>query len=85
MNMFSYATYEEEGLYNLVEDKTDLKLPSSGHRPTKYADYLGNSETEGSWLSENLKDSYNKSLTNKMINKGNNTALRRSRIYPLWR
>lgn len=74
MNMFSYATYEEEGLYNLVEDKTDLKLPTSGHRPTKYADYLGNSETEGSWLSENLKDSYNKSLTNKMINKGNNTA-----------
>ena len=24
--MLSYATYEEEGLYNLIEDKTDLSF-----------------------------------------------------------
>ena len=74
MQMFSYATYEEEGLYSLAENKTSLYLPTSGYRPTEYSNYLGAANTEKTWLSENLEDSYNKSLTNKMINKGNNVA-----------
>lgn len=68
MNMFSYATYEEEGLYSLVENKTELKLPSSGHRPDGYKDYLE------AWKSDKVTDPYNKSLTNKLINKDNNAA-----------
>ena len=74
MNMFSYATYEEEGIYKLVENKTELYLPSSGHTPTQYSNYIGSATTEHSWLSEKLTDSYNKSLTNKLINKENNSA-----------
>jgi len=74
MNMFSYATYEEEGLYHLVEDKTSLYLLSSGHIPAEYSNYMGNADTAGTWLSSDYKDFYNKSLTNKLINKTNNAA-----------
>ncbi len=72
MNMLSYATFENEGLYSLIEDKTDLSLSNYS---SKYQSVMGTGEDqEGTWLSINLKDSYNKSLTNKMINKNNNTA-----------
>lgn len=72
MNMFSYATYENEGLYSLVEKKTELTL---GSYPTEYQKVMGTASTdEGTWLSESYKDYYNKSLTNKLINKGNNAA-----------
>lgn len=72
MNMFSYATYENEGMYGLIDDKTSLTL---ANYLTKYGAVKGNSDTEpGKWLSADLKDSYNKSLTNKLINKGNNAA-----------
>lgn len=74
MNMFSYATYEEEGIYQLVEKKNELYLPTSGYRPTQYENLLGNATTEKTWLSEKPTDGYNKSLTNKMINKTNNAA-----------
>ena len=72
MNMFSYATYENEGLYGLVQNKTALTLDNY---ETEYNKVKGdNAESEGKWLSANLKDSYNKSLTNKLINKNNNAA-----------
>lgn len=72
MNMFSYATYENEGLYDLVENKTELTLDNY---LTKYQAVMGTgADDEGTWLSESYKDYYNKSLTNKLINKNNNAA-----------
>lgn len=72
MNMFSYATYENEGLYGLVETKTDLTLANYA---TKYNEVMGTgTDDEGTWLSGKPKDNYNKSLTNKLINKNNNSA-----------
>lgn len=76
MNMFSYATYETEGLYNLMkpDDQKELTLPASGYKPDAYSSYYGTAESEGGWLSTNPKDGYNKTLTNKMINEANNRA-----------
>lgn len=71
MNMFSYATYENEGMYQLVDKKTDLTL---GNYEEKYNAVKGSAGRKGSWLSDALVDEYNKSLTNKMINKENNAA-----------
>lgn len=72
MNMFSYATYENEGLYDLIDEKTALTL---ANYQSKYDTVKGTSDTEvGKWLSADLKDSYNKSLTNQLINKENNVA-----------
>lgn len=71
MNMFSYATYENEGLYNLMDDKTSLTLSNYS---SKYQNAMGTTSDPGTWLSSSLKDSYNKSLTNKLINKDNNLA-----------
>lgn len=81
MNMLSYATYEEEGIYNCIkkEDSNKVKeltLPKGAgkYRPEEYEKYIGTSDAPGPWLSENLQDDYNKSLTNKLINKSNNAA-----------
>lgn len=74
MDMFTYATYEEEGIYSLMKDeeKTALMLPSEGHRPQQYEAYLV--EGEKMWLSTEMTDFYNKSLTNKMLTLSNNVA-----------
>ena len=75
MEMFSFATFEEEGMYQLIDKKTSLTLPSGGgHTPEEYKNVLGAADSEKTWLSENMKDTYNKTLTNKMINKTNNVA-----------
>lgn len=77
MEMFSYATFEEEGLYSLIENKTALTLPGlteGRHTPKEYDDVMGNAQTPKTWLSEEVTDSFNKTLTNKMINKANNKA-----------
>lgn len=71
MNMFSYATYENEGMYQLIEQKTDLTLDNYDE---KYGEVKGSASAKGSWLSDALVDDFNKSLTNKMINKENNAA-----------
>ena len=77
MEMFSYATYENEGLYGLVEKKTELKLKNY---PDEYEKVMGvqspskSEVNDGKWLSTNYKDGYNKSLTNHLINKTNNAA-----------
>lgn len=73
MNMFSYATYENEGLYSLIDDPTTLTLSNYSTEYQKTT-IQGNESTLGTWLSTNPKDSFNKSLTNKMINKSNNAA-----------
>lgn len=74
MSMFSYGTYETEGQYGLVKEKTKLSLPETGYRPAEYDNVLGDAGTEKTWLSSNEKDSYNKTLTNKLINSANNVA-----------
>ncbi len=74
MEMFSYATYENEGLYGLIEKPTELSL---GNYKTEYEKVKGDAsqaDNKGKWLSTEVTDSYNKSLTNKLINKSNNAA-----------
>lgn len=69
MNMFSYATYQDEGKFNLIPDNQNLKI--DGDRvPSEY----NQEEWVNKWASEKLTDTYNKTLTNKMINKNNNAA-----------
>jgi len=77
MEMFSDATFEEEGLYDLIENKTELSLPDSTekrHTPKEYDDVLGDEKTPGTWRSDSVEDPYNKTLTNKLINQNNNKA-----------
>lgn len=78
MEMFSYATFENEGYYSLLSDgereNLYLRKPSSTYYEDKYNDKKGSAEAEKTWLSANVKDSYNKSLTNRLINKDNNAA-----------
>lgn len=74
MDMFSYATYENEGLYSLISEKKELTLKNY---PGKYQDeaIMGKTGKENNtWLSERPQDFYNKSLTLQMINKSNNAA-----------
>lgn len=84
MEMFSYATYENEGLYDLVEKKTELDLKNYS---TEYKKVMGEADKEdnkGKWLSTEVTDSYNKSLTNKLINKTNNAAYQAEVEYILY-
>lgn len=72
MDMFSYATYVNEGKYNLCIDGGKTAADIEKAYTTAYKGVEGNKETKGSWLSEGITDSYNKTLTNKMINSSNN-------------
>lgn len=85
MNMFSYATFENENYFKLVkedgEDKlAELSLAKGGDGALIYRKvyerdtYKGAPEQDGTWLSENPENSYNKTLTNEMINEENNYA-----------
>ena len=73
MEMFSYDTYETEGKYGLVEDKSSLTLFNySG----KYNSVMGAKDQERTWLSELPTDTYNKGMTNQMINLKTHAAYR---------
>ena len=75
MEMFSYGTYENEGYYGIMKDKgADVKSLTLSNYKGKYESYKGSEGEEGTWQSENPKDTYNKSLRNKLINKTNNKA-----------
>lgn len=72
MEMFSYATYDYEGRYNLYDDTDSLKL---SNYIEVYETLLCTEEnSDDLWISTDLKDSYNKSLTNQLINTTNNAA-----------
>lgn len=81
MEMFSYATFENEGKRELAlnkaeNDGTELKL-TLGNYPEKYKAVAGDPSAENkedTWLSEDPSDTYNKSLTNHLINADNNYA-----------
>lgn len=68
MNMFSYGTFEEQGKFSLIENNQNLKL--NGRVPAEY----NSDDVKNKWASEEPTDAYNKTLTNKMINKKNNVA-----------
>ena len=75
MDMFSYATFDREGQYSLIEDEKQKELTLKNFSTTYDSDTIqGNKDTEKTWLSENAKDSYNKTLTNVMINQDNNAS-----------
>ncbi len=80
--MFSYATYENEGRYQLLKkyykendgsvDK--IKDLNQSNYAGLYTERNGNADTESTWMSTDFKDAYNKSLTNKMISPSGNAA-----------
>ncbi len=73
MENFSYDTYETEGKYGLVEDKSSLTLFNYSGR---YNSVVGAADQEGTWLSELPTDTYNKGMTNQMINLRTHAAYR---------
>lgn len=81
MDMFSYATYENEGKYRLClkNGKTAADIEkyyrTGKNYETEYSKVTGNKDTKGTWLSEFPFDTYNQSLTNKMINSNNNVLM----------
>lgn len=73
MNMFSYATFENEGYYSLIDEDEKTQLRLSTYEKA-YQAKEGSADTAGTWLSANVEDSYNKTLTNRLINSDNNAA-----------
>ena len=74
-NMFSFATFDYEAKYNMLSDEEKKALtPSNAVEKYKEEKLEGAADKPGTWLSTDVKDSYNKSLTNKMINSANNAA-----------
>jgi hypothetical protein len=71
--MFSHYTYEKEARYGLLseEDRGNITWRNS---ETYYARVTGDAKTAGTWLSEEARDVYNKSLTCRLVNKTNNYA-----------
>lgn len=84
MNMFSYDTYEYEGMYKLLDDDARKELKPSNAVKTYKEKVKGAADKEGTWLSTAVTDSYNKTLTNKMINADNNAAYRAEIEYILY-
>ena len=79
MEMFSYATYENEGKYQLLKD-TDpdkiTKLTLNNYTLEGYYPSVAGTEAaeKKTWTSIDPQDAYNKSLTNQLINKNHNIA-----------
>lgn len=77
MEMLSYDTFETEGKYSIQGKKegevkkTELTLDTYKE---VYALKEGTAEDAGTWCSADPKDSYNKTLTNRLINRDNNVA-----------
>lgn len=78
MNMFSYATFENENYFDLVKEKGELgnlHLAGKAYQQVYGQEaYRGAADKEHTWLSERPEDGYNKTLTNEMINAANNYA-----------
>ncbi len=75
MSMFSYDTYENEGKYSLCTDKDSV---TAANYPQEYA------LVQDDWESEEVTDTYNKSLTNHMISSGNNWSYQNEVEYILY-
>lgn len=76
MEMFSYATYDYEGQYKLLEDKTDRGYEMkelSENAAHKYTEAY--KAVEDMFNDESPKNTANKSLRNKIISVDNNAAM----------
>lgn len=78
MNMFSYSTFENEGKYRLLDDGDKLNLTLDNYDKEYYP------KLDEQWKSEKLSDTYNKTLTNKMLNMDNNRAYKAEVEYILF-
>lgn len=74
MSMFSYDTYENEGKYELCNDSSINLL----NYTSKY------NSVASQWKSDKVTDTYNKSLTNHMINADNNWSYQNEVEYILY-
>lgn len=78
MEMFSYATFDREAMYDMLDDDQRKKMtpddPDQYYKDCgKYGDASGDTDSQRhTWVSTDLEDTYNKSLTNKMITYENN-------------
>lgn len=74
MEMFSHAAYDREAMYHkLTADQRAKMAPGTADAYFKECKLYGEkAEDRGTWLSTDVRDSYNKTLTNKMINNANN-------------
>lgn len=77
MNMFSYATYQDEAMFRMIqkddpEKSAKLSIPMFGS-PSVPSEY-NSEDMKTRWSSKKPKNTYNKSLTNKMISLDNNVA-----------
>ncbi len=75
-NMFSYATYDREMKYQLIKDSDggDEKIKGITPNNAGSTEFYDNQDIIKKFESTKLTDTYNKSLTNKMINADNNAA-----------
>ena len=75
--MLSYGTYDREGRYRLL-DSGRKKGCTSKNAESMYE------SVKGKWASKKTTDTYNKSLTNKLINNANNAAYEAEAEYILY-
>lgn len=75
MDMFSYASFENEGKYNMLDGKFGDEPITYQNYSNAYSTIIGSADAKGTWLSENPIDTENKTLTNHMINVANNVAM----------
>ena len=78
MEMFTYASYDREAMYRMLDaDQKKNMVPSGADAYFKtcevYGDASANTDDQrGKWVSTDLQDTYNKSLTNKLFCDANN-------------
>ena len=78
MEMFTYASYDREAMYRMLDaDQRTNMFPDDADKYYKdcgvYGDASGKTDDQrGKWVSTDLRDNYNKSLTNKLFCDANN-------------
>lgn len=72
LEMLSHATYEREGQYTIYNEKLDGSALTTKNALEKYK--AVDKEEKGMWKSALTYDTYNKTMTNKLINAENNGA-----------
>lgn len=78
MEMFTYASYDREEMYRMLDaDQRKNMVPSGADAYFKTCGVYGDASADtnkqrGKWVSTDLQDTYNKSLTNKLFCDANN-------------
>lgn len=81
--MFSHATFDREGSFHLLSAEQQKAL-NGDNFSSYYEKVKGAADQEKTWLSARYEDSYNKSLTGKLINEENNRAYLAEQEYILF-